>query len=281
MLLLMLKCCNVAAFALDVTLNALGNRDKDKSIKVLSEAYDHVAMPAGPAFAIWGIIFSWELVFLVAQFFVSDFDELLPTLTPWFCATQVMQGAWVVLFTRTDPSRVGHGGDVWIWVSTILLLATPPAFLQVVAVLADASGAAYWLSFGMTINAAWVLLAAGLTVNQAARAVGLEGASLSAVAMVVLAGTVYLELWITGIVGENQLNSPAAFFPVATWALLWIFSHLKSLSADMNPHAKRILPLYGSNFILFYKWSALSLAILFIALEIWLWLPTWTSFMGG
>lgn len=266
MSLMMWKCCNVAAFALDMVLNATAG----KSIKDLSEAYDHVAMPAGPGFAIWGIIFSWELVFLVAQFFISDFDGILPTLSLWFCATQIMQGVWVVLFTKTDPKLVGHGGDVWLWTSTALILATPPAFLQLVAALAGSSGSAYWLSFGMTINAAWVLLAAGLTVNQAARAVGLEGASLSAVAVAVLAGTVCLELWITGLIGDNQYKSPVAFFPVATWALWWIFSHLKTddpAHAGAS-HAKRILPLYGSNFILFYRWSAATLAIVFVGLEI-------------
>merc|ERR1712008_78429 len=82
--------------------------------------YDHVAIPAGPAFSIWGIIFTWEAVFVVAQFFhISDLAEVLPELSPWFCLTQLMQGLWVPLFTRSDPARVGSGGDVWLWVSTV------------------------------------------------------------------------------------------------------------------------------------------------------------------
>jgi hypothetical protein len=238
-----------------------------RGIQNLSETYDHVAIPAGPAFSIWGIIFTWELVFLVAQFFVSDFDDMLPALTPWFCATQLMQGVWVLVFTKTDPGSAGNGGDVFFWISTVLLTATFPAFLQILAALAQTSGTAYWLSFGITINAAWVLLAAGLGLNQAARALGLEGTTLSTVAVVVLIGTVCLELWLTGFIGDNQFNSPLAFFPVAVWALGWVCFHLKSLSVEENPHAKRILPLYGSKFILFYKWSALILAGVFIGLE--------------
>jgi len=260
MTLAVLKFCNVIAFAADMVLNARAG----KGIKDLSEAYDHVGMPAGPAFAIWGIIFTWELVFLVSQFFVSDFDDLLPTLTPWFCATQLMQGVWVALFTKTDAATVGHGGDVWLWTSTVLLVCTPAAFLQIVFALKDTSGTAYWLSFGMTINAAWVLLAAGLSVNQAARAVGLQGAVLSAVALFVLAVTVFLEIWITGLVGDSRLGSPLAYFPVATWALFWIYTNLK---ADASDHAKRILPMYGSNFIQLYKWSACFLAVGFGVLE--------------
>lgn len=239
-----------------------------KGIRDLSAAYDHVGLPAGPAFSIWGIIFTWELVFVIGQFFVSGFDEILSTLTFWFCISQLMQGLWVVIFTKTDPNLVGHGGDAWLWASIVLLLATPAAWLQVVDALTSTAGVEYWISFGMTINAAWVLLAAGLTVNQAARAIGLEGAPLSAVALVVLACTVCLEAWITGLIGENRFNSPLAFFPVATWALLWVFSYLNTASPDTDPHRKRILPLYGSNFISFYKWSALILGVAFVGLEL-------------
>merc|ERR1712083_455964 len=148
------------------------------------------------------------------------------------------------------------------------LVAIFPVFLPVLAVLSQTSGAAYWLSFGITINAAWVLLAAGLAVNQAARVLGLEGTTLSSVAVVVLTGTVCLEFWLTGLIGDNPFKSPLAFFPVATWALGWVFFHLKTISAEENPHAKRILPLYGSSFIIFYKWCALILAVVFIGLEV-------------
>merc|ERR1711974_415563 len=109
----------------------------------------------------------------VAQFFdAPGFANVLPELSPWFCLTQLMQGLWVPLFTRSDPDRVGSGGDIWLWVSTLLLVFTAPCFLKLVAVLAALPplGAAYWFSFGITINAAWVLLAAGLTINQAGRA---------------------------------------------------------------------------------------------------------------
>lgn len=244
------------------------NGSAGQNIGVLSKAFDNVAIPASAAFSIWGLIFSWELVFVVAQFFVADFDEILPTLTLWFCVTQLMQGSWVAIFIKTDADKAGRGGDVWLWASTALLLATPPAFLQVVAALAGTSGAAYWYSFGMQINAAWVLVAAGVSVSQAAVGYGLEGAPLSGVAIAVLVGTVCLELWITGFIGHNEFKSPLAFFPVATWALLWVFVHLKDLSAETNEHAKRILHLYGSSFIQLYKWAALVLAIAFIGCEV-------------
>jgi len=227
----------------------------------------NVAIPQGPAFAIWGLIYSWELVFVVAAFFTDVLDTFLPALTIWFCLGQLMQGSWVLIFTRTDPASAGKGGDFWLWSSTLLLLVTPFVFIQCVAALKTATGTAYWLSIGIQINAAWVLLAASISINQAARGAGLEGAFLSAVAVLVLVVIVFLELMIVGLVGGNELQSPVAFFPVGVWALLWVFKYL-SFASETDDHAKRILPLYGSNFILFYKWSSLVLAIAFVLLEV-------------
>jgi len=98
------NCANLAAFTINMVLNAVAGR----GIKDLSEAYDNVAVPAGPAFGIWGIIFTWEAVFVVAQFFdTAGFADVLPELSPWFCLTQLMQGFWVPLFTHGSGSCRG------------------------------------------------------------------------------------------------------------------------------------------------------------------------------
>jgi hypothetical protein len=268
---LILKVCNIVAFALNIVFNKVGNSGNGgKAIRAVAETYDHVALPKGAAFAIWGIIYLWELIFLVSQFLITDYDEGLERATLWFCLGQLMQGTWVMIFTKTDCSLAATGGDFWFWSSTILLIATPAAFLQMVAWCSSLSGAAYWCAFGITVNAAWVLLAAGLSVNQAARALGWQGTALSATAIVVLSGTVVLEFWITGLIGSNPFHTPLAFFPVATWALLWIVSNLKDVAPEPSDHAKRILPLYGSTFINIYKCIAIALAVAFLGLEVML-----------
>merc|ERR1712179_892831 len=96
----------------------------------------------------------------------------------------------------------------------------------------------------------------------------LEGAPLSAVALIVLAATVTLELYITGLVGSNPYNFPTAFFSVGVWALFWVFKSLKDMPAVECEHAKRIMPVYGSNFVVFYKWCAFVLLWVFVGLEV-------------
>eukprot|EP00928_Gymnodinium_smaydae_P080921 TRINITY_DN64521_c0_g1_i1.p1 TRINITY_DN64521_c0_g1~~TRINITY_DN64521_c0_g1_i1.p1 ORF type:complete len:301 (+),score=53.50 TRINITY_DN64521_c0_g1_i1:65-904(+) len=271
-MLLVLKACNLGSAIINVFLNFYFGKPKGDgkpTIASLSEAYDHVAIPAGPAFAIWGLIFVWTLVFAFVQIATDMYDAVLPALTPWFCASQLMEGFWVPLFLSSDPAKKRQRGDLSLWLSNVLLISTPPVFLKVCLVLGTLTtgSSAYWISYGVTINAAWVLLAAGLTVNICGVAAGLEGTPLSAVAVVVLSATVVLELYITGFIGNNPFNSPTAFFPVAIWALFWVCKNLKNITSEGHERGKRILPLYGSSFARIYLAAAAVALVAFVALQ--------------
>jgi len=264
---MLLKGCNVAAYAVSIFLmKAGGNNQKEQSA-----AFGTVANPMGAAFAIWGLIFAWVLVFVVVQACTGLFDELLPALTPYFCASQLIQAIWIPIWSKANGEKADKGGDVWFWVASVVLLSTPLPHLKACQVLADVDpGAAYWVSYGITINAAWVIMAAGLGVNMMAKVAGLKGTALSSVALFVLAGTVYLELNITGLIGGGLFgvyNSPTAFFSVAAWALFWIFMNLKNIPEEDSDHAKRILPLYGSTFVVFFKRLILLLILVCVGLE--------------
>lgn len=274
-----LKGCNVAACVVCLGLNFYYGKPKkgDDSIRKRSEVYDHVGMPKGAAFSIWGLIFLWTLVFVCVQASADMFDSILPDLTPWFCAAQLMQGIWVKIFTASDVEKAASGGDANLWAANVLLIATPAPFLKACAILGSglqAGGMAYWVSYGVTINTAWVLLAAGLTVNLCGAAIGLEGMKAAAVAFSVLAGTFGLELWITGLIGSNPFNYPTAFFSVGIWALFWVFQNLKYIPAKGElderdaGHSERMLRIYGSDVVNCYKWTALFIMCSFIGLEI-------------
>lgn len=65
----------------------------------LSKKYQSLATPAGWAFAIWGVIFSTEACFAVAQCVpaVAKLDEVQKG-GPWFAAASVFQAGWSVAF---------------------------------------------------------------------------------------------------------------------------------------------------------------------------------------
>jgi hypothetical protein len=257
------KAANVAAFVVNLYLNMRYG----KSIGLLSRHYDHIAVPAGTAFAIWGVIYCWELVWVLAQAGTDIYNKVLPSLTPWFCAGTLLQGAWVYVFTRSDPEVVG---DFWVFAASALLLVVPSPFLAACRSLAALEGnsLAHWLSYGIAINAAWVFFAAGLTVNLVAVAAGLHGSALCAVSLLVLGASVVLLLVITGLVGSNPLRSPTAFFATGIWALFWVFQHLADLPGNAaSARGQRLLPMYGTAFVALYKWVCLVLLAAFAGLE--------------
>jgi hypothetical protein len=67
----------------------------------LSSKYQTLVTPSGWAFSIWGPIFMWEAVFVLAQF-VPSFRQsiLVMKVSPWWWSLCIMQIAWTVAFAQ-------------------------------------------------------------------------------------------------------------------------------------------------------------------------------------
>lgn len=67
----------------------------------LSSKYQTLVTPSGWAFSIWGPIFMWEAVFVLAQFFPSFRKSILVMkVSPWWWSLCIMQIAWTVAFAQ-------------------------------------------------------------------------------------------------------------------------------------------------------------------------------------
>ncbi len=70
----------------------------------ISRKYDTLFTPAGYAFAIWGLIFIGLLAFAIYGIYRSsryDRDnEFIARSAPWFIGANLLNAAWVVVFTR-------------------------------------------------------------------------------------------------------------------------------------------------------------------------------------
>eukprot|EP00427_Karlodinium_veneficum_P020677 CAMPEP_0169104660 /NCGR_PEP_ID=MMETSP1015-20121227/23379_1 /TAXON_ID=342587 /ORGANISM="Karlodinium micrum, Strain CCMP2283" /LENGTH=270 /DNA_ID=CAMNT_0009165963 /DNA_START=71 /DNA_END=880 /DNA_ORIENTATION=- len=67
----------------------------------LSSKYQTLVTPSGWAFSIWGPIFMWEAVFVLAQFFPSFRQSILVMkVSPWWWSLCIMQIAWTVAFAQ-------------------------------------------------------------------------------------------------------------------------------------------------------------------------------------
>jgi len=67
----------------------------------LSSKYQTLVTPSGWAFSIWGPIFMWEAVFVLAQF-LPPFRQsiLVMKVSPWWWSLCIMQIAWTVAFAQ-------------------------------------------------------------------------------------------------------------------------------------------------------------------------------------
>lgn len=128
----------------------------------LSRKYQSLATPAGWAFAIWGIIFTLETCFAIAQCFpsVAKFEEV-QKLGPWFAAACLFQAGWSVAF-----------GFERIYLAQALILLILASLwrtsesLRSVAAAAPPSWGRYFLCYlPFTVHFGWLTAASVVSIN--------------------------------------------------------------------------------------------------------------------
>eukprot|EP00472_Partenskyella_glossopodia_P001844 CAMPEP_0197514788 /NCGR_PEP_ID=MMETSP1318-20131121/124_1 /TAXON_ID=552666 /ORGANISM="Partenskyella glossopodia, Strain RCC365" /LENGTH=243 /DNA_ID=CAMNT_0043062983 /DNA_START=82 /DNA_END=813 /DNA_ORIENTATION=+ len=120
-----------------------------KTNKEVSDKYYSLSTPANYAFAIWGVIFTWEGVFVVTQM-------LKPTLSPalgWsWAAANVCQGLWSLTFAQE-----------WMWTSSALLSGIAASMIS--CVIHSAGNSFVYVRAPLALHAGWVSVAALLNIN--------------------------------------------------------------------------------------------------------------------
>lgn len=115
-----LKALTAASFVANIIVNYTDG----KNISGWSAKYQTLITPAGYAFSIWGIIFTLEAIFCVAQFFPSFRSSpfLTTTTLASFLISQVLQCLWIILFSRQHIAA-STGAMAGIWISLFILVA--------------------------------------------------------------------------------------------------------------------------------------------------------------
>jgi len=151
---------NILGYGIAAVGPALWGRfGNGKSTDELAPIYQTLITPAGVAFAIWGIIYTWELVFVVAQALPSFRNkEIVALICPWWLACSVFTMIWTVAFSL-EAFIVSHVGMVGIWVCLLGII------LQVDAV-PGITTVEYWLIRApFSLHCGWVTVAHFLNLN--------------------------------------------------------------------------------------------------------------------
>lgn len=114
---LQLKIANTVAFVITLTLNGLSSTGllSDYGVGTISDKYETKITPAGPAFSIWGPIYSIQAAFIIYQFCWPERDEatLLHGVGFWFISACLFNSLWIVTFVQ--------GNTAAMWCSMFLI----------------------------------------------------------------------------------------------------------------------------------------------------------------
>jgi hypothetical protein len=221
---------NILATTIDLVANVLpfgatSPFDPSGSTGVQKLQVGGIASPPAPTFSIWGIIFGWQIVFLVAQFCspcnVSRADVM-----------KVSQRMIVAHLAQTCYGLVIYlvpGKGTCLILATIVITVALFAFLHLQSLLNEYKfGTFFWLTFGYGINCGWLVVAtyvqfSSLLVYNSEPALVSGNISMNQLQIPLLILTVLVYCFLSLNPGSRN---PPVYFCVSLWtfsfqALLW------------------------------------------------------------
>jgi len=182
---------------------------------VLSNKYQTLVTPAGWAFSIWGPIFIWEGVFVVAQFFPTfRACTTVVKVSPWWWGVCFCQSVWTLVFAQE-----------WITAAMVMMFSILVCLLGIswsTDGLKMSVAEYFLLSAPLSLHLGWIIVASTLSVNVEADA--FEASQDTLLALAILSNAAVLAV-VTAF--TLAVKSPNAIIGlVATWAFLGIRSEL-------------------------------------------------------
>ena len=185
-------------------------QDRTKNIRRNSK-YRSLFTPAGYAFAIWGVIFTSEFVFVTRSSFFNTSDEAFAAnATGFFALANVLQSVWCFTFRDWTEEPKRHWINAFVLGAEALALWT--AKERVFEVNGSFSKESRFVSVPLRTHFAWIMCACGINLNTVVAKVGSGSAQMFAAI-----GTTFAA---TAIGAYSSLRRGDAATPlVFAWAL--------------------------------------------------------------
>lgn len=219
----------------------------------LSEKYQTVVTPAGWAFAIWGVIFLAQGLWVATQFFrLSDqFQEPIAAVQCNYLFVVLAQVAWTLTFSNELIVVSAAMMALILWNLSVIVISLAKI---------DAKNAQsfFLLHFPFQIHFGWILAATVVNVNVVLVAQGYSSTVqfYSAVAgLAVLVGTALMLLL---FMGSSQFVPPM----VVAWALWGVYAELSRSPKES------IVQAFSTAQLKVIQYSALVAAILLVAISV-------------
>jgi len=218
--LIQLKVANTVAFIITLALNGLSSAGvlSDYGVGTISDKYETKITPAGPAFSIWGPIYSIQALFVIYQFCWPKEDDavLLHGVGFWFLSACLFNSLWIVTFVQ--------GNTAAMWCSTALIIALLSSICKVyvntgcwMAVRPGGIAQAVALDLHFSMYAGWVTVATIVNITVAlTTVVSPEPATASACSVTMLVVALLLDTFIV------VTRRDCVWGWVLCWASYWI-----------------------------------------------------------
>lgn len=206
------------------TFGLLGTPDQGD----LSEKYQTIITPAGLAFSIWGIIFTFQAIFAVLQMLPSFCDKPMVQqgVSYWYVAVCTFQAGWTFSFAyEIIPASLVF--MVLLWISlTCLLISQYYVKLDPITSSCSWQGLLeFWfLRFPFSIHSGWITAATALNVGVVV--VDNEAGAATQLAVSILSLAVLHAISVWHLFGYKRPNYTIPC--VLVWANGWIYAELQN-----------------------------------------------------
>lgn len=179
----------------------------------ISDRYPTLIVAAGYAFAVWGLIFLWDVAFGAWQAF-SKRSRAAPLdhVRPWAAGGFALTAAWMPVFSQ----QLFWLALLVIWAALGCLLACA---LRLSAARSEVPGLTAWAWAPLSLHAGWLSMAAFLNIAQVIVAYRLLPTdAMLAWTLVLFVAAAVLLLW-----ANHRMRGNLPFAAAALWALVAVY----------------------------------------------------------
>lgn len=186
----------------------------------LSEKYQTIITPSSKAFTIWAVIFVFQAIFTIAQFFkrFRAHPMVQSGVSYWYCAACIAQVGWTFSFSyEIIPLSLAC--------MLLILFALYGLLYSQYYTESDGTLLEFWLlRFPFAIHAGWITAASALNVSVVAVSQSAEAAIQLAIGIVSLAVLHAVSVWVLFNLKKGPNYTIAC---VLSWANGWIYAELQ------------------------------------------------------
>lgn len=210
----------IVNFCITFGVGTLGLVPGTTDIGEMSDKYQTIVTPAGSAFSIWGLIFTAQAVFAVAQLFprFRSKSAVQEGLKYWYFLVCIVQSLWTFFFSY-ELITLSLPAIALIWI--FLLCAVVSQYYCTL----ERTHSEFWvLRFPFMVHCGWLTAATALNTNVVIFNEGTSAATQltsGIISLAVLHAVAVVSLWLP--------KYPNYVIPsVLTWANFWIGKELQN-----------------------------------------------------